>query len=158
MALQITQVKSANGAKHNQLATLETLGLRRIRHTVVVPDRPQFRGMVATINHLVAVSEVPDDTTLAETASRPLTAADAGEPGVVGDAEGASAKTEALMEEQGIEDSGDASSADFVQLPRQKIPEGMKVKPSGPADDDEDESADAQPAGDSSVDVADEEE
>lgn len=158
MALQVTQVKSANGAKHNQLATLQTLGLRRIRHTVVVPDRPEFRGMVATINHLVAVSEVPDDTTMADTASRPLSASDAGEPGVVGDAEGASAKTEALMDEQGIEHSGDASSADFVQLPRQKIPEGMKVKPSGPADADDDESTDIPLSGESQVDVAEEEE
>jgi large subunit ribosomal protein L30 len=60
VALQVTQVKSSNGAKANQLATLETLGLRRMHHTVVVPDRPEFRGMVATVNHLVTVEEVPD--------------------------------------------------------------------------------------------------
>ena len=63
MALKVTQIKSSNGAKHNQSATLESLGLRRIRHTVVVPDRPEFRGMVATVNHLVVVEEVPDGTT-----------------------------------------------------------------------------------------------
>jgi large subunit ribosomal protein L30 len=60
VALQVTQVKSSNGAKANQLATLATLGLRRMHHTVVVPDRPEFRGMVATVNHLVTVEEVPD--------------------------------------------------------------------------------------------------
>jgi large subunit ribosomal protein L30 len=87
MALQVTQVKSSNGAKRNQLATLETLGLRRIRHTVVVPDRPEFRGMVATVNHLVAVEEVPDGTTVAAGASRELSASDAGEPGAVGTAD-----------------------------------------------------------------------
>ena len=84
MALQITQVKSANGAKRNQLATLETLGLRRMRHTVVVPDRPEFRGMIATVNHLVAVEEVPDGTEVAPTATLEKTASDAGEPGAVG--------------------------------------------------------------------------
>ena len=87
MALQVTQVKSSNGAKHNQLATLESLGLRRIRHTVVVPDRPEFRGMVATVNHLVAVTEVPDGTEVSARASRQLFASDAGESGAVGSEE-----------------------------------------------------------------------
>jgi large subunit ribosomal protein L30 len=60
VALRITQVRSSNGAKRNQLATLETLGLRRIRHTVVVPDRPEFRGMAAVVDHLVTVEQIPD--------------------------------------------------------------------------------------------------
>lgn len=147
MALQVTQVKSANGAKHNQLATLRTLGLRRIRHTVVVPDRPEFRGMVATINHLVAVTEVPDDTTVAETASRPLSAAAAGDPGVVGDVEGVVAETEALLEEQGVADAGADSAADVAQLPRQEVPDDVTVKPpSGPALDDDDAEPTSAPA------------
>ena len=139
MALQVTQVKSANGAKKRQLATLQTLGLRRIRHTVVVPDQPQFRGMVAAINHLVAVTEVPDDTVLDATATVDVSADDAGEPGQIGtDAIGASEAVEELLDSQGIEGGAD-SSADVVQLPSQNNPmRGEKVKGGGGADDDED--------------------
>lgn len=61
MALQITQTRSTNGAKANQIATLESLGLRRIRQTVVVHDRPEIRGMALTVTHMVTVEEVSDD-------------------------------------------------------------------------------------------------
>ncbi|MEE8603164.1 MAG: 50S ribosomal protein L30 [Euzebya tangerina] len=147
MALQVTQVKSANGAKRNQLATLATLGLRRIRHTVVVPDRPEFRGMVATVNHLVAVAEVDDDTTVAPTASRALTPADAGEPGVVGDEGGASAAAEELLEEQDLIGEGVDNPSDVVQNPRQAIPDDMVVKaPTGNELDPDDVDPDLTPA------------
>ena len=96
MALEVTQVKSSNGAKRNQLATLESLGLRRMRHTVVVPDRPEIRGMVATVNHLVAVREV-EDGALPPKKTRQLSASDAGEPGVVGVVDGPSAAAEELV-------------------------------------------------------------
>lgn len=56
--LKITQTRSAIGGKKNQRETLRTLGLRRIRHTVVKEDRPEIRGMVKTVTHLVAVEEV----------------------------------------------------------------------------------------------------
>lgn len=148
MALQVTQVKSSNGAKHNQLATLETLGLRRIRHTVVVPDRPEFRGMVAKINHLVAVTEVADDKTVAATASRALTPSDAGEPGLVGGEEGASAKAEAMMEEQGVAESTLDSNVDLVQLPQQKHPsdEKLPTMTGGFAEDEDEDEASDQPS------------
>ncbi len=53
--LEITQVRSLIGAKANQRATVRSLGLRRLHHTVVHPDRPEVRGMVAKISHLVEV-------------------------------------------------------------------------------------------------------
>jgi large subunit ribosomal protein L30 len=56
--LKVTQVKSAIGAKHNQRETLRSLGLKRIRHVVVKEDRPEIRGMVATVTHLVTVEEI----------------------------------------------------------------------------------------------------
>lgn len=138
MALQVTQVKSANGAKRNQLATLESLGLRRMRHTVVVPDRPEIRGMVATVNHLVVVREVPDGTTVEPAATRAVGPADAGEPGVVGDVEGPSARTEELLEEQGVAGTGADTSADVVQITPQIEPgRGKKVSGGGAADEEE---------------------
>lgn len=56
--LKITQVKSKIGGKENQRQTLRTLGLRKLRDTVVKEDRPEIRGMVKTVSHLVTVEEV----------------------------------------------------------------------------------------------------
>ena len=56
--LKITQIKSGIGYKRNQRETLRTLGLKRMHDTVVKEDRPEIRGMVHTVTHLVAVEEV----------------------------------------------------------------------------------------------------
>jgi large subunit ribosomal protein L30 len=56
--LKITQVKSGIGRKQNQRETLRSLGLKGIRDSVVQEDRPEIRGMVATVPHLVRVEEV----------------------------------------------------------------------------------------------------
>jgi large subunit ribosomal protein L30 len=55
--LRITLVKSAIGSKPKQRGTLRALGLRRIDQTVELPDRPEIRGMVAKVPHLVRVEE-----------------------------------------------------------------------------------------------------
>ena len=56
--LKVTQIKSGIGAKHNQRETPRSLGLKRIHHTVVQEDRPEIRGMVATVTHLVTIEEI----------------------------------------------------------------------------------------------------
>lgn len=56
--LRITLKRSPIGTKPKQRATVRALGLRRVRQTVVQPDRPEIRGMVARIPHLVDVEEV----------------------------------------------------------------------------------------------------
>jgi len=56
--LKVTQTRSAIGGKQNQRDTLRTLGLKRIGDVVVKEDRPEIRGMVNTVTHLVAVEEV----------------------------------------------------------------------------------------------------
>ena len=56
--LRITQIKSGIGNKQNQRATLRSLGLKRMHDVVVKEDRPEIRGMVATVTHLVSVEEV----------------------------------------------------------------------------------------------------
>ena len=53
----VTQTRSRNGSDRRQLATLRSLGLRRIGHTVEVVDTPQARGMLHAVRHLIAVSE-----------------------------------------------------------------------------------------------------
>ena len=56
--LKVTQTKSTIGCKQNQRDTLRTLGLKRIGDAVVKADRPEVRGMVHTVRHLVTVEEV----------------------------------------------------------------------------------------------------
>ena len=56
--LKITQTKSGIGYKQNQRETLRSLGLKRMHDVVVKEDRPEIRGMVRTVTHLVAVEEV----------------------------------------------------------------------------------------------------
>ena len=56
--LKVTQIRSAIGNKRNQRETLRTLGLKRIHDSVVQEDRPEIRGMVATVPHLGRVEEV----------------------------------------------------------------------------------------------------
>ncbi|WP_432548041.1 50S ribosomal protein L30 [Kineococcus sp. SYSU DK004] len=55
---KVTQVKSAIGGKQNQRETLRSLGLRGIGQSVVKDDKPEFRGMAKTVEHLVTVEEV----------------------------------------------------------------------------------------------------
>ncbi len=59
--LEITQVRSTIGATDGQRGTLRALGLRRIRHSVVHPDRDSLRGMLAKVAHLVDVRYVDED-------------------------------------------------------------------------------------------------
>jgi large subunit ribosomal protein L30 len=56
--LKITQTRSKIGTKQNHRETLRSLGLKRINDVVVKEDRPEFRGMVHTVRHLVTVEEV----------------------------------------------------------------------------------------------------
>jgi large subunit ribosomal protein L30 len=56
-SIRVTQTRSRNGADKAQLATLRSLGLRRIGHTVGVADGPQIRGMLHRVRHLVHVEE-----------------------------------------------------------------------------------------------------
>jgi large subunit ribosomal protein L30 len=56
--LKITQIKSGIGYKQNQRETLRSLGLKRINDAVVKEDRPEIRGMIQTVTHLVRVEEV----------------------------------------------------------------------------------------------------
>jgi large subunit ribosomal protein L30 len=56
--LKVTQTRSGIGGKQNQRDTLRSLGLKHIGDVVVKEDRPEIRGMVSTVRHLVAVEEV----------------------------------------------------------------------------------------------------
>jgi large subunit ribosomal protein L30 len=55
--LTVTQVRSAIGTKPKQRGTLRALGLGRIGKSNTLPDRPEIRGMIAKVPHLIRVEE-----------------------------------------------------------------------------------------------------
>ena len=55
--LKVTQIRSAIGTKPKHRGTLRALGLGRIGRSNVLPDRPEIRGMLAKVPHLVTVEE-----------------------------------------------------------------------------------------------------
>jgi large subunit ribosomal protein L30 len=55
--VKVTQVKSSNGTNAKQRGTLESLGLRKIGHTVDVKDTPQARGMLHRVRPLVKIDD-----------------------------------------------------------------------------------------------------
>ena len=56
--LKVRQVRSGIGRKQNQRDTLRSLGLKRIGDVAVKEDRPEIRGMLSTVSHLITVEEV----------------------------------------------------------------------------------------------------
>jgi large subunit ribosomal protein L30 len=62
--LTVTQVKSAIGSKPKHRGTLRALGLHGVGSSNTLPDRPEIRGMIARVPHLVSVAEprLPDNS------------------------------------------------------------------------------------------------
>ena len=56
--LKVTLVKSCIGSKPKHRGTIRALGLRRIGSSNELPDRPEIRGMLARVPHLVRVEEI----------------------------------------------------------------------------------------------------
>ena len=60
MKLKITLNKRTIACKKNQIATIEALGLKKIRSSVIQPDNPAIRGMIFTVKHMVSVEEIAE--------------------------------------------------------------------------------------------------
>ena len=58
--LKVTQVRSVIGRPRPQRDTVRGLGLKRLGDTVVKDDRPEIRGMLFKVSHLVRVEEVSE--------------------------------------------------------------------------------------------------
>ena len=56
--LKLTQVRSSIGTKPVHRGTLRALGLGRIGKTHTLPDRPEIRGMIARVPHLIKIEEI----------------------------------------------------------------------------------------------------
>lgn len=59
-SLRVTQTGSSIGTKPKQRGTLRALGLRRLGQSNDLPDRPEIRGMLAKVPHLVSVEEISE--------------------------------------------------------------------------------------------------
>jgi large subunit ribosomal protein L30 len=58
--LKVTQIRSVIDRPKDQKATVRALGLHRMHDSVVKEDRPEIRGMIAKVAHLVSVEEVAE--------------------------------------------------------------------------------------------------
>ena len=56
--VKVTQVRSALSRGAKQRGTIRALGLKRLGHSVVHEDKPEIRGMIKTVAHLVEVEEM----------------------------------------------------------------------------------------------------
>jgi large subunit ribosomal protein L30 len=55
--LKVTQIRSARDKGSKQRGTIRALGMKRVGHSVVHEDRPEIRGMITAVSHLVTVEE-----------------------------------------------------------------------------------------------------
>jgi large subunit ribosomal protein L30 len=58
--LRVRQVRSALDRGARQRGTMRALGIRRVGQSVVHEDRPEVRGMIRAVQHLVAVEEIEE--------------------------------------------------------------------------------------------------
>jgi large subunit ribosomal protein L30 len=68
--LRVTYRKSSIGYAHDQKRTIQSIGLRKLNQSVLLPDNPAVRGMVFKVRHLENVEEVADAETPAAAATR----------------------------------------------------------------------------------------
>jgi large subunit ribosomal protein L30 len=68
-AVLVTQVRSGIGTKPKHRGTLRALGLHGIGTANTLPDRPEIRGMIARVPHLIRVEAAPAEATAPETAA-----------------------------------------------------------------------------------------
>jgi large subunit ribosomal protein L30 len=56
--LKVTLIRSRIGKKPKQRGTIRALGLGKIGSTNTLPDRPEIRGMIARVPHMITVEEI----------------------------------------------------------------------------------------------------
>jgi large subunit ribosomal protein L30 len=61
--ITVKQIRSTIGTKPKTRGTMRALGLRKIGDTNTLPDRPEIRGMLQRVPHLVEISEAPESNT-----------------------------------------------------------------------------------------------
>ena len=64
--ITVTQIKSGAHAKPKTRGTLRALGLGRIGKSNTLPDRPEIRGMIERVPHLITVTDAPTQSDSAQ--------------------------------------------------------------------------------------------
>lgn len=144
--MEITQVRSLIGSQRRQRQTLRSLGLRRVHQTVVQPDRPEIRGMVAKVAHLVEVRYPGSDLALGiEPGQEPK---GEGNPPAGPSVEDDEAAELRQAEEEAVAVSGTTDPGDLVQNPPTLTSTEAPDAPKAPQGSPEDEELEAASAGD----------
>ena len=126
--LEITQTRSLSGQQAGQRRTLRALGLRKIHQSVRQPDRPEIRGMVGKVAHLVDVRYVGDDELLdLEPGQEPKGEGNPPAGQSIADSDSAEL-AEATAEALAVDGSAD-SAADVVENPPSLSATDEPVKP-----------------------------
>ncbi len=126
--LEITQTRGLSGQQAGQRRTLRALGLRKIHQSVRQPDRPEIRGMVGKVAHLVDVRYVGDDELLdLEPGQEPKGEGNPPAGQSVADSESAEL-AEATAEALAVEGSAE-TAADVVENPPSLSSTDDPVKP-----------------------------
>lgn len=113
--IEITQVRSGIGAQQAQRRTLRALGLRRLHQTVAKPDRPEIRGMLARVAHLVEVRYAGDGSVVdIQPGQQPKGAGHPAAGASVGDDEVVELRE---TEAEALSEPGSAALGDLVQNP-----------------------------------------
>ncbi len=55
--IKVKWVRSVIGRQESQRETIRGLGFRRLHQTVTLPDRPEIRGMIGRVSHLLEVMD-----------------------------------------------------------------------------------------------------
>lgn len=135
-SLEITQVRSLIGSQDWQRETLRSLGLRRMHDTVTRPDRPEVRGMVAKIAHLVEVRYTGVDEAIGlEPGQEPKGEGTPPAGSSVGDDEASELRQ---AEQEALDAAGQATPREVTQRPASmREAEGPDAHPAAkPTDED----------------------
>lgn len=138
--IEITQSRSLIGSQQRQRRTLRSLGLRRIHQTVSQPDRPEIRGMIATVAHLVEVRYAGEEESLAiEPGQEPKGLGNPPAGSSVEDEEAADLRE---AEEAALAVPGTAAAADLVQHAPSLTSTDAPDAPKAPQGETDEEAAD----------------
>ncbi|MFZ0961903.1 MAG: 50S ribosomal protein L30 [Terriglobia bacterium] len=134
--IRIKWVRSGIGFTHHQKTIVRSLGLNKLNHTVVRPDTPQIRGIVAAVPHLLKIvpeapapawALIPEYTVHAPVAAPPAPAEASPVPAT--EAVGEAAVVAETTEEKTVEAKADAPAVKRAKAVRKKKSSPAKSKP-----------------------------
>jgi len=68
--ITVKWIRSVIGRTNEQKETIRGLGFKRLHQTLTLPDRPEIRGMINRVIHLLEVNPVRNDDALNPTLNK----------------------------------------------------------------------------------------